>query len=435
MRFAARLLMLTNYQQTLAYLYGNVPMFQRVGAVAYKADIGNTVALCEALDNPQKKFKSIHVAGTNGKGSTAHMLASVLQSAGYKIGLYTSPHLKEFTERIRINGREISQSYVVDFVNRIKPHIDIIKPSFFEITVAMAFDYFASQQVDVAVIEVGLGGRLDSTNVIIPVLSVITNISYDHKDILGDTLEKIAAEKAGIIKQHVSVVISQRQPQVERVFMEKANSELAELHFASDEFTATASDNSFKVNKNNALYLSKVSLPIKGNYQTKNLPGVLKSIEILNERGFQISQQQLISGLEKTVLQTGLKGRWQQLGEKPLIICDTGHNADGVREVVSQISQQRFTELFIVWGMVKDKEPDEVLKLLPKHASYYFCQAKIPRAMDAWILKQSAERFGLKGEVVPDVNEAIASAKSRAGADDFIFIGGSTFVVAEINDL
>ena len=425
----------TDYQQTLTYLYKNLPIFQRVGASAYKADLTNTVALCKILGNPQEKFKSIHVAGTNGKGSTSHMLASVLQSAGYKTGLYTSPHLKDFTERIKINGQEISHSHVIDFVNRIKPHIETIKPSFFEITVAMAFDYFAAQQIDVAVIEVGLGGRLDSTNVITPVLSVITNISFDHKDILGDTLEKIASEKAGIIKDNVPVVISQRQPEIQHVFVDKAKLHHAALTFASDEFAITQSEKSFQVIKNEAVYLSALSLPLKGNYQTKNLAGVLKSIEILNQHGVKINAEQLRSGLEKTIMQTGLKGRWQQLGTKPLIICDTGHNADGVREVVTQLHQQKFNHLFMVWGMVRDKEPDEVLQLLPKDAQYYFCQASIPRAMDAALLKQTAERFGLVGEVMRDVNQAIGKAKAQAGGDDLIFIGGSTFVVAEIENL
>ena len=427
--------MFTDYQETLTYLYKNLPIFQRVGASAYKADLTNTLALCKILDNPQEKFKSIHIAGTNGKGSTSHMLASVLQSAGYKTGLYTSPHLKDFTERIKIDGQEISHSHVIDFVNRIKPNIETIQPSFFEITVAMAFDYFASQQIDVAVIEVGLGGRLDSTNVITPVLSLITNISFDHKDILGDTLEKIAFEKAGIIKDKVPVVISQRQSEIQHVFIDKAQQHNASLTFADNEFRISVSDTLFEVTKNGTVYFSKLSLPLKGNYQTKNLAGVLKSVEILNQNGFKISSEQLRTGLEKTVAQTGLKGRWQHLGSKPLIICDTGHNADGVQEVVTQISQQKFKNLFMVWGMVKDKEPDEVLKLLPKNGHYYFCQASIPRAMDAEVLKQSAEQFGLTGEVVRDVNQAIGKAKAKASAEDFIFIGGSTFVVAEIENL
>lgn len=427
--------MLNAYQQTLKYLYENLPMFQRVGASAYRPDLTNTFALCEALGNPQLKFKSIHIAGTNGKGSTSHMLASVLQSAGYKTGLFTSPHLKEFTERIRVNGTEATPEFVVDFVNRIKPEIERIKPSFFEITVAMAFDYFAAQKIDVAVIEVGLGGRLDSTNAITPILSVITNISFDHKDILGDTLEKIASEKAGIIKDNVPVVISQRQSEVEHVFIEKARQHKATVYFASDEIDVRLNNNLFEIRKNNSLYLSKIDLPLKGNYQTRNLPGVIKSIELLRTMGFVISDGIIKSGLEKTVVQTGLKGRWQKLNDRPIIICDTGHNAGGVQELVLQINQQKFRKLFMVWGMVKDKEPDEVLRLLPRQATYYFCQASIPRAMDAGLLKASAERFGLTGEVITDVNEAIAKARASAGDDDFIFIGGSTFVVAEIENL
>lgn len=410
-------------------------MFQRVGSVAYKADLSNIHALCEALGNPQEKFKSIHVAGTNGKGSTAHMLASILQSAGYKTGLFTSPHLKDFTERIKVNGQEIGHSYVIDFVNRIKSHIEVSKPSFFEITVAMAFDYFASQQIDVAVIEVGLGGRLDSTNVITPVLSVITNISFDHKDILGDTLEKIAQEKAGIIKDKVPVVVSQQQPEIAHVFVDKAAQHTAPLVFADNTYTISRSDALFEVTKNGALHLSALSLPLKGNYQIKNLGGVLKAIEVLIQNGFTINLGQIKSGLEKTIIQTGLKGRWQQLGSKPLIICDTGHNTDGVRELIAQINQQKFKKLFLVWGMVKDKEPDQILSMLPKNAAYYFCQASIPRALDADVLMQAAKQIGLQGEVERDVNKAIAKAKQQAEADDFIFIGGSTFVVAEIKNL
>ena len=436
LRFAACFIfMFTDYQQTLTYLYQNLPMFQRVGASAYKADLKNTLMLCEALGNPHRKFKSIHVAGTNGKGSTSHMLASVLQSAGYKTGLHTSPHLKDFTERIRVNGIHATREFVIDFTNRMKPHIEAIQPSFFEISVVMAFEYFAQQQVDIAVIEVGLGGRLDSTNVIMPVVSVITNIGYDHKDILGDTLVKIAGEKAGIIKPGIPVVVSERQPEVAPVFIEKARYEKTNVIFASDEYHVTQSDNLLEITKNDQVYLSALSLPLKGNYQEKNLPGVLKTVDILNANGFMISKQQLVTGLGKTVIQTGLKGRWQQLGSKPLIICDTGHNADGVKKVVEQIRQQKFKKIFIVWGMVKDKEPDDVLKLLPKEAYYYFCQASIPRAMDAAVLQEQAAKFALAGEAEPDVNKAIEKAKQQAGPDDFIFIGGSTFVVAEIENL
>lgn len=427
--------MLTDYTQAIKYLYANLPIFQRVGAVAYKKDLTNTIQLCEVLDNPHLKFKSVHVAGTNGKGSTSHMLASVLQSSGYKTGLYTSPHLKDFTERIKINGQEISKDFVVGFVNRIKPSIELIKPSFFEITVAMAFDYFVQEKVDVAVIEVGLGGRLDSTNIITPVVSVVTNISYDHQDILGDTLEKIAFEKAGIIKRGIPVVISERQVEVENVFIEKASEVGSEIHFAQDSYSVEESGNRLNVHQDKEQFINQLSLPLKGIYQFNNLAGVLKTINVLTENGFQISFEKLIHGLEKTVDQTGLKGRWQELSEKPLMICDTGHNTAGVREVVKQIHLQEFDKLFIVWGMVKDKEADEILCLLPKKAYYYFCQANIPRAMDAYILKENADRFDLKGEVIVDVNKAIEKASQLASPNDFIFIGGSTFVVAEINTL
>jgi dihydrofolate synthase/folylpolyglutamate synthase len=363
------------------------------------------------------------------------MIASVLQSSGYKTGLYTSPHLKDFTERIKINGQEIKHEFVVEFVNRIRPSIELIKPSFFEITVAMAFDYFAQQKVDVAVIEVGLGGRLDSTNVITPIVSVITNISYDHKDILGDTLEKIAFEKAGIIKPNVPVVVSERQPEVEKVFIEKALASGSAITFAQDEYEVKESADKLHVDRNKSLFINALSLPLKGIYQTKNLAGVLQAIEIIRNRGFQITQNNLIEGLEKSVSQTGLKGRWQHLGSMPTIICDTGHNIAGVQEVMKQIALQNFKELHIIWGMVKDKEPDEILALLPKHAHYYFCQASIPRALDANLLQEKAERFGLRGEVIHNVNHAVGKAKKIADPDDFIFVGGSTFVVAEIDIL
>ena len=427
--------MFTSYQRTLDYLYTNLPIFQRVGSAAYKKDITNTIRLCESLGNPHLRFKSIHIAGTNGKGSSSHMLASVLQSAGYKTGLYTSPHLKEFTERIKINGREIDKQYVVDFVNRIRPAIEEIHPSFFEITVAMAFDYFAQKKVDIAVIEVGLGGRLDSTNIITPIASLITNISFDHKDILGDTLEKIAFEKAGIIKQNVPVVISERQQEVEHVFLKKASDCNSKIYFAPDFYRVDESENCLDVSANDQVVFSELSLPLKGVYQAKNLGGVLKMIDVIRSTGISISQEQVVHGLRHTVDQTGLKGRWQKLDINPLIICDTGHNQAGIREVVRQIGRQKYDKLHMVWGMVKDKEPDEVLALLPKDAHYYFCQANIPRAFDAQTLKEKASSFGLMGEVIEDINDAIATAKRAAQSNDFIFIGGSTFVVAEIENL
>ncbi len=431
--------MFTQYEDVLQYLYANLPMFQRVGSVAFKSDLSNTIALCEALDNPQRKFKSIHIAGTNGKGSTSHMLASVLQSAGYKTGLYTSPHLKSFTERIRVNGKEVSEQFVVDFVNRIQPVIERVKPSFFEITVAMAFDYFVHEQVDVAVIEVGLGGRLDSTNVITPELSLITNIGWDHTDLLGDTLEKIAAEKAGIIKKNVPVVVSEQQPGIADVFRSKAAAETAPLRFASDVYTVQFREEKgtilFDALKNGKPAHTGIALPLQGIYQQKNLAGVLCAIDVLRQQGWKITDEQLVDGLMKVMSQTGLKGRWQKLGTNPLIVCDTGHNLDGVTQVVKQLQQLSYKRLFMVIGMVKDKDISGVLELLPKEANYYFCQASIPRALEAGILAEKARSTGLKGEVIANVNEAIQRARAKASAEDVIFIGGSTFVVAEIEGL
>jgi dihydrofolate synthase/folylpolyglutamate synthase len=431
--------MFTQYEDVLQYLYANLPMFQRVGSVAFKSDLSNTIALCEALDNPQRKFKSIHIAGTNGKGSTSHMLASVLQSAGYKTGLYTSPHLKSFTERIRVNGKEVSEQFVVDFVNRIQPVIERVKPSFFEITVAMAFDYFVHEQVDVAVIEVGLGGRLDSTNVITPELSLITNIGWDHTDLLGDTLEKIAAEKAGIIKKNVPVVVSEQQPGIADVFRSKTAAETAPLRFASDVYTVQFREEKgtilFDALKNGKPAHTGIALPLQGIYQQKNLAGVLCAIDVLRQQGWKITDEQLVDGLMKVMSQTGLKGRWQKLGTNPLIVCDTGHNLDGVTQVVKQLQQLSYKRLFMVIGMVKDKDISGVLELLPKEANYYFCQASIPRALEAGILAEKARSTGLKGEVIANVNEAIQRARAKASAEDVIFIGGSTFVVAEIDGL
>ena len=416
-------------------------MFQRVGAVAYKADLTNTISLCTALDNPQLKFKSIHIAGTNGKGSSSHMMAAILQSAGYKTGLYTSPHLKEFTERIKINGVEIDQEYIIDFVNRIKKEIEKIQPSFFEITVAMAFDYFAFHKVDFAVIETGLGGRLDSTNVITPIVSLITNIGYDHMDILGYTLPAIAKEKAGIIKEGIPAVISELQAEVEPVFCAKAAEVNADIVFASKIFSTkekvNAKDSSLTLDvyDQGELVFSNLNPELKGDYQKKNIPGVLMSIKVLQKLGYRITTQNIQNGIENVIKLTGLKGRWQKLGESPLIICDTGHNVDGLKDVVHQIRAQNFKNLFIVLGMVKDKDISNVIRLLPREAYYFFCQATIPRALEAKFLAEKAKAAGLQGEVVQDVNKAIAAAKSKAGAEDFIFIGGSTFVIAEIDNL
>jgi dihydrofolate synthase / folylpolyglutamate synthase len=431
--------MFDSYTQVLAYLYDNLPMFQRVGSSAYKKDISNTIKLCDALGNPQRRFKSIHVAGTNGKGSTSHMLASILQTAGYKTGLYTSPHLKTFAERIRINGQQIPESFIIDFVNRIKPAIEEIQPSFFEITVAMAFDYFAKEKIDIAVVEVGLGGRLDSTNIIHPEVSVITNIGWDHKDILGDTLEKIAWEKAGIIKPKIPVVISERQEGIDTIFLQQAAENNAKIYFASDDFYLDPHERQgqiiYDVRHKGDLIFRDLYIPLQGYYQKKNLRGVLKTIEILDHNNWGITAEGVVEGLANVIEHTGLKGRWQQLGRNPLIICDTAHNQDGLREVVTQIQAQTFEKLHFVLGVVRDKDLSSILGILPKDAFYYFCEAKIPRAMKAEELANVAGTFGLKGQVVKDVNEALHHARLVASPEDMIFIGGSTFVVAELENI
>jgi dihydrofolate synthase / folylpolyglutamate synthase len=431
--------MFQTYEDALLYLYENLPVFQRVGSIAYKKDLTNTIKLCDVLGNPQRKFKSVHIAGTNGKGSTSHMLAAIFQTSGYRTGLYTSPHLKSFTERIRINGLEIDKNFVIDFVNRIKPAIETIRPSFFEITVAMAFDYFAKERIDIAVVEVGLGGRLDSTNIITPELSLITNIGWDHKEILGDTLEKIAFEKAGIIKQNVPVVISERQANIQGVFEKQAAEKKAPIYFASDDYEVTiikkGTENHYKVSLRGNVIFPDLNVPLQGYYQKKNLTGVLKTVEILDLNNWALTPTGLVEGLSNVIKLTGLKGRWQKLGEHPLIVCDTGHNIDGIKEVVNQIKAQSFQKLHIVFGVVKDKDVQEVLDILPKEALYYFCEAKIPRAMDAHQLELLARSRGLSGEVIKDVNAALLVAKRNASKDDMIFIGGSTFVVAEVENL
>ncbi|MCW5910958.1 MAG: bifunctional folylpolyglutamate synthase/dihydrofolate synthase [Cyclobacteriaceae bacterium] len=422
-----------SYAETVDYLYKSLPMFQRIGASAFKKDLANTLALCEVLGNPHRKFNSIHIAGTNGKGSTSHMLAAILQTAGYKTGLYTSPHLKEFTERIRIDGKEVSREFVVDFVSRIRPHIETIQPSFFEITVAMAFDYFASREVDIAVIETGLGGRLDSTNVITPVLSLITNISWDHMDLLGNTLPEIAKEKAGIVKHGVPVIINETQPEVQDIFVSTAASQKSRLVFADQVYRVTKQPDGFVIKKSNEQLI--ISCDLNGSYQARNIAGALAAIDELRQLGIDISQQAITGGLKNVTGLTGLKGRWQKLNDKPLTICDTGHNEAGIKEILNQLKELNYRKLHWVLGMVKDKDVTKVLKLLPASATCYFCQASIPRAMEASTLAQQAWTVGLRGVVVPDVNEAIRTATQNAHPDDLILIGGSTFVVAEIENL
>ncbi|MEQ8304665.1 MAG: folylpolyglutamate synthase/dihydrofolate synthase family protein [Cyclobacteriaceae bacterium] len=425
-----------NYSQTLDYLYAVLPMFQRIGAAAYKRDLDNTIKLCEALGNPQHKFQSIHVAGTNGKGSSCHMIAAILQSAGYKTGLYTSPHLKEFTERIKINGVEIPQEFVVDFVERIKPHIEEIKPSFFEITVVMAFDYFVNQGIDYGVIEVGLGGRLDSTNVVNPLVALITNISFDHKDLLGETLLLIAAEKAGIIKNDGIVVIGERQEEVAEVFIRRAELQKAKILFAQDEYQVNESGEvGFEVKELHQLLFEDLVPDLKGTYQKKNIPGVLSVISQLRLQGLQISNDAIMEGIENTIGLTGLKGRWQKLSEDPLTYCDVGHNEDGIMAVLESIEALDYVKLHFVIGVVKDKEVRAVLRLLPREATYYFCQASVPRALDASTLKIQANEMGLAGSAFPNVMDAYNEARKHANKDDLIFIGGSTFVVAELDGL
>ena len=431
------------YAETLDYLFNALPMFQRVGASAYKADLTNTISLCEHLGNPQETFKTIHVAGTNGKGSTSHALASVFQAAGYKTGLYTSPHLKSFTERIRIDGKEITEEDVVEFVANNRAFLDQLQPSFFEMTVGMAFWYFAKEAVDIAVIEVGMGGRLDSTNVIHPELCVITTIGYDHTQFLGNTLPLIAGEKAGIIKQGVPVVISQTQKETQEVFSQLAAAKQAAIVFADQLWEVTKlpeSENpniqqpaNFKVRSSDGEFTMKFDL--NGDYQRFNLPGILEAVKQLRNQGWNLSDTALQVGLESISMQTGLKGRWQLLQVNPIILADTGHNEAGIGEVVNQLKKYSYSKLWMVIGMVNDKDISKVLDLLPKEANYIFCQASIPRAMDAHELARKGNEKGLIGQVIPIVTEALEFARKNASPDDLIFVGGSTFVVAEIENL
>lgn len=425
------------YQQTIEYLFTRLPMFSRIGAAAIKKDLHNTIALCEALGNPHTKFKSIHIAGTNGKGSVSHMLAAVLQTAGYKTGLYTSPHLHDFRERIKVNGEMVSEAFVIDFTHRIQPQIDQLEPSFFEITVAMAFEYFALQQVDIAVIETGLGGRLDSTNIITPELSIITNIGWDHMNLLGDQLDKIAFEKAGIIKQKIPAVIGEAIPETETVFLQKAKEQQATLIFANEHFTteqALMQNNKLQVivkNKTTGKPL-RCELDLTGFYQTKNLCTVLTAVEHLQQQGWNISQEQVQTALSHTKQINGLHGRWEVLQQNPTVVLDVGHNEDGIKQIVKQLQFCSFQQLHIVIGMVKDKEIDKVLALLPEKAVYYFTKAQIPRALDEVTLQEKANAFNLKGETYMNVNDALTKAKQCASADDLILVCGSVFLVGEV---
>jgi dihydrofolate synthase/folylpolyglutamate synthase len=415
-------------------------MYQRVGAAAYRTDLHNTLEICRVLGNPETRFRSIHIAGTNGKGSVAHMLASVLQEAGYKVGLYTSPHLTDFRERIRIGGRKIPGSEVVAFVEKYSSALEHIQPSFFEYTFGMAMEYFALERVDVAVVEVGMGGRLDSTNVVRSILSVITNIGLDHTRFLGDTLEKIATEKAGIIKQGVPLVVGETQPQTESLFKRMAKEKSAPINFADQQLTARMTPaghgESFgvrlDVERDGRPYLRQLDLSFAPGYQVKNTVTVLSALGVLQELGFSMDETAIRKGLLNVHRNTGLAGRWQVLSRKPLVICDAGHNREGVREVMTQIRQVKYKHLHMVLGTVDDKELDGMLSQLPSDATYYFCKASIPRALDEQELKMRAGRHGLNGVGYSSVKEALSEARQNAGADDLIFIGGSTFVVAEV---
>jgi len=412
-------------------------MFHRLGAAALKPNLDNILDLSQSLGNPHQAYKSIHIAGTNGKGSTSHMLASILQKNGYKTGLYTSPHLKDFRERIRIDGKKISKKNVIDFIKNHREVLERIKPSFFEMTLALAFDHFSQNGVEIAVIETGLGGRLDSTNIIKPELSIITNISRDHMDILGDSLDKIAFEKAGIIKDGIPVIIGERNLITDPVFIEKALSLNAPITFAEDEWEIV--DSQIKSGYQDIWILPmtssvpfKVHLDLLGHYQLKNIKSILSALKILPLNGIPLDFQKSIQSLSQVKKRTGLRGRWEILSQSPLTICDTGHNEDGIKELVDQLNLTPYKNLHFVFGVVKDKELDAVLSLLPQNAYYYFCKADIPRAMEAEILMNQASAYGLKGKSYASVIDALDQARILAQKDDLIFIGGSTFVVAEI---
>lgn len=428
------------YEEVLEFLYERLPYYQRSGPAAYKGNLDNTLALDRLFNHPHRNFPSIHVAGTNGKGSVSHMLAAVLQQAGFRTGLYTSPHLKDFRERIRINGVPVSRDFVTRFVERyleLNEH-EGIEPSFFELTVLMAFDYFAAEKVDIAVIETGLGGRLDSTNIITPLLSVITNISKDHTNLLGDTLGRIALEKAGIIKPGVPVIIGETHPQTEQIFRGKAEENRSTAWFADQLFRTDYAmltpeqQQLFNVRTEKGIMYENLKLDLLGRYQAKNLCTLLAAVQCLENAGWHIPEEKLRSGLSDVTGLTGLQGRWQILGANPRIICDTAHNEGGVREVVEQLRQTPCAKLRIVFGMVNDKDISGVLALLPKDAIYYFTRASVSRALDENQLMKMASAFGLHGQTYPDVPGAVAVAKAEAGIHDTIFIGGSTFVVADV---
>jgi len=404
----------TTYQQTINWMFSRLPMYQRQGKTAFKKDLTNILAFSEYLENPEQQFKTIHVAGTNGKGSTSHLLASILQESGLKVGLYTSPHLKDFTERVRINGKPIRKNCVINFIKRNKSFLEQQGLSFFEMTVGLALDNFARKKVDIAIIEVGLGGRLDSTNIINPLVSVITNIGFDHTQFLGNTLKEIAFEKAGIIKPNIPIVIGEKQEEITYIFNDIATKNNSDIYYASE------------------LIKSKFQTDLKGSYQINNVKTAIQTIKILQQQGFNISEQNIIDGLLNVAKNTNLKGRWQQLEKNPKTICDTAHNTEGLKYVLKQLKQEEYSQLHIVLGVVNDKNLETILPLFPKNAVYYFCKPNIPRGLDVTILKETASKFNLIGNEFTSVNKAYKNAKKNASTNDLIFIGGSTFVVAEI---
>lgn len=424
-----------DYQETLQYIYNRLPLFQMVGSSAYKEGIDSMIAFDDYLGNPHKSFKTIHVGGTNGKGSVSHTLASVLQSAGYKVGLFTSPHLKDFRERIRVNGKMVSEEFVVDFVERHKAMFDVFYPSFFEVNVGMAFDYFRQEKVDVAIVEVGLGGRLDSTNIIKPEMCVITNISIDHVAILGNSRRKIAAEKAGIIKSGIPVVIGEADDEVKGVFIKRAEEVGAEIRFADRECRLATLGS---VMRDNVPYQRllidwcRIETPLMGYYQRKNMKTAYLAVQTMRKVGFEISKKAMEEGFCKTVEQTGLLGRWQKLQDSPTVICDTGHNVGGIRYVMRQLTETKHDTLRIVFGMVNDKDITHVLELMPKSAVYYFTKASVARALPENELKERAERAGLEGRAYATVREALEAAVKESSADDLVYVGGSNFIVAEV---
>jgi len=403
------------YQDTVNWMFKQLPMYQNQGKTAYKANLDNTLQLAEYLNHPENNFKSIHVAGTNGKGSTSHMLASILQEAGCKVGLYTSPHLKDFRERIKINGKEVSEAFVVDFIQNHKTFFETHSLSFFEMTVGMAFDYFSKEEVDIAIIEVGMGGRLDSTNIISPVLSVITNIGLDHTQFLGNTLEAIALEKGGIIKPNISVVIGETQSETENVFKTLASKNNSAIYFADQEQKSISYESD-----------------LKGDYQKKNIATVLIAIHLISMQSFNISQVAIKNGLQNVVKNTGLNGRWQILQERPKVICDTAHNKEGLQYVMTQLLKEDYEQLHMVFGVVNDKDVTSIMPLLPKNAIYYFCKPNIPRGLDAEDLRHQFMLNGFIGKSYASVEDALNAAKQHATKSDVIYVGGSTFVVAEI---